>query len=101
MDTFLAIILVLYANTQKVTTACVTLCLIQIDWTKDPRFCIGWVVLVVGFLINVSSDNILIHLRQPGETGYKIPRGGLFRYVSCPHYLGEIIEWTGFALLSW
>jgi steroid 5-alpha reductase family enzyme len=40
-------------------------------------------------------------LRKPGETGYKIPIRGLFRYVSCPNLFGEIIEWTGFALMLW
>jgi steroid 5-alpha reductase family enzyme len=30
---------------------------------------------------------------------YRIPRGGLFEWVSCPHYLGEIIIYVGFALL--
>jgi steroid 5-alpha reductase family enzyme len=49
----------------------------------------------------VASDNILIKLRAPGETGYKIPHGGLFRYVSCPNYLGEIVEWIGFAMMAW
>jgi hypothetical protein len=31
---------------------------------------------------------------------YHIPKGGLFEYVSCPHYLGEIIEWIGFYIAS-
>jgi len=51
--------------------------------------------------INVSSDNILIHLRKPGETGYVIPDKGFFRLVSCPNHFGEIIEWFGFALMTW
>ncbi|MCB1614616.1 MAG: DUF1295 domain-containing protein [Pseudomonadales bacterium] len=72
-----------------------------IEWLWDPRFFIGTVVFFFGFYINVSSDNILINLRGPGETGYKIPRGGFYKYVSCPNYFGEIVEWCGFALMSW
>ena len=30
-----------------------------------------------------------------------MPRGGLFRYVSCPNYLGEILEWLGWAVATW
>ncbi|MBW2713856.1 MAG: DUF1295 domain-containing protein, partial [Deltaproteobacteria bacterium] len=41
------------------------------------------------------------NLRKPGETGYKIPYGGFYRWVSSPNYLGEIIEWAGFAMLTW
>jgi 3-oxo-5-alpha-steroid 4-dehydrogenase 1 len=72
-----------------------------IEWLYDPRFVLGALLFVAGFAINVTSDNILINLRGPGETGYKIPRGGLFEYVSCPNFFGEIVEWTGFALMSW
>ena len=31
---------------------------------------------------------------------YRIPRGGGFDYVSCPHYLGEIVIYLGFAVLA-
>ena len=31
---------------------------------------------------------------------YSIPEGGMFEYVSCANYFGEIIEWTGFAIAS-
>lgn len=66
-----------------------------------PRFIVGAVLFVWGVYINWDHDNRLIHLRQPGETDYKIPEGGLFEYVSCPNLLGEIIEWTGFAIMCW
>ena len=44
------------------------------------------------------SDQLLVNLRKPGETGYKIPVGGLFDYVTGANFFGEIVEWTGFAL---
>ena len=31
---------------------------------------------------------------------YKIPTGGLFPYISTPHYLFELIAWFGIALIS-
>lgn len=71
------------------------------SWLFDPRLWFGTVLFVVGHAVNRRSDDILIHLRKPGETGYRIPQGGLFRWVSCPNYLGEIIEWAGFALAAW
>ena len=71
------------------------------EWLYDPRFLLGMGLFIAGLAINITSDNILITLRASGETGYKIPQGGLFRYVSCPHYLGECMEWIGFAIMSW
>lgn len=70
-------------------------------WLRDPRFLLGAALFAAGYFINQQSDHILFHLRKPGETGYKIPKGGLYGLVSCPNYLGEIIEWSGFALASW
>lgn len=72
-----------------------------IEWLYDPRFIIGLSMFIAGFAINIHSDNILINLREPGESAYKIPHGGFFKWVSCPNYMGEIIEWTGFAIMTW
>ncbi|KNC46340.1 5alpha-reductase I [Thecamonas trahens ATCC 50062] len=58
----------------------------------------GLVLFVVGMAINIHSDSILLNLRKPGETGYVIPRGGMFDYVSGANFFGEIVEWLGFAL---
>ena len=46
------------------------------------------------------SDSILASLRAPGETGYKIPHGGLFCLLSAPNYFGETLEWCGFAAFA-
>jgi len=70
-------------------------------WLQDPRFIGGIIVFFTGMFINMQSDNILIHLRKPGETGYVIPKGGLFRFISCPNHFGEILEWFGYALMTW
>lgn len=71
------------------------------QWLMQPHFIIGMVLFVVGMYINWRADTILINLRKPGETGYKIPRGFLFDYVASPNLFGEIIEWGGFALMAW
>jgi steroid 5-alpha reductase family enzyme len=71
------------------------------QWLSSPSFLTGGLLFVTGMAINIKSDNILIHLRKPGETGYKIPEGFLFEFISTPNLLGEIIEWTGFALMAW
>ena len=63
-------------------------------------FMAGAVLFVLGLGLNIHSDALLRALRKPGETGYRIPEGGVFRWVSCPNYLGEILEWTGFALMA-
>ncbi len=71
------------------------------SWFMDWRFITGFILFFLGVWINWKSDNILIHLRKPDETDYKIPLGWLFRYISCPNMLGELLEWAGFAILCW
>ena len=71
------------------------------QWLIDPRFIIGTALFICGFVINRQSDYILSKLRTSGETGYKIPQGGLYRWISCPNYFGEIVIWTGWAIATW
>jgi 3-oxo-5-alpha-steroid 4-dehydrogenase 1 len=70
-------------------------------WLMDPRFLAGAFLFLSGFTINIRADRTLFRLRAPGETGYKIPHGGLYRWVSCPNYLGELLEWIGWAIATW
>ncbi|HEY0274180.1 MAG TPA: 3-oxo-5-alpha-steroid 4-dehydrogenase [Chitinophaga sp.] len=71
------------------------------NWCASPAFITGCILYITGMLINWRTDYQLIHLRGKGETGYKIPQKGLFQYVTSPNLLGEIVEWSGYALLTW
>jgi 3-oxo-5-alpha-steroid 4-dehydrogenase 1 len=71
------------------------------NWFADPRFVVGVALFLVGYALNQQSDIILRRLRAPGESGYRIPYGGAFGLVSCPNYFGELVEWLGWALLTW
>jgi 3-oxo-5-alpha-steroid 4-dehydrogenase 1 len=71
-----------------------------IAWLWSPAFIIGLTLFVTGYRINRWADRVLANLRAPGETGYKIPRGGLYELISCPNYFGELLEWTGFPFVA-
>jgi hypothetical protein len=72
-----------------------------VRWFADPRFLAGVLLFGFGLWLNLNSDHRLRSLRGPGQTGYRVPHGGGFRWVSCPNYLGEIVEWGGWALATW
>jgi hypothetical protein len=65
---------------------------------------IGLLLFFGGLALNIQSDATIRELRRNqefnGKGHYGIPQGGLFHYVSNPHYLGEIIEWLGWAILT-
>ncbi|XP_071181581.1 uncharacterized protein [Mytilus edulis] len=71
----------------------------------DPRFIIGIVLFIVGYIINKWADWKLRSLRDrkgdDGSTGYYIPYGGLFELVTCPNYFGEFVEWIGWSIATW
>ncbi|KAH7514581.1 hypothetical protein FEM48_Zijuj11G0104700 [Ziziphus jujuba var. spinosa] len=64
------------------------------------RFLGGLVIFLGGMAVNIWSDRVLVGLKREGG-GYKVPRGGWFELVSCPNYFGEIMEWFGWAVMTW
>jgi 3-oxo-5-alpha-steroid 4-dehydrogenase 1 len=73
----------------------------DVAWLADPRFVAGVLLFAAGFVVNQHADATLFALRRTTENGYGVPVGGLYRWVSCPNYLGEILEWSGWALATW
>lgn len=68
----------------------------------DPRFIIGVILFISGYVINRWADWKLRSLRHTsGEQDYHIPYGLLFNYIACPNYLGEMIEWAGWTVMTW
>jgi 3-oxo-5-alpha-steroid 4-dehydrogenase 1 len=65
------------------------------------HFISGLIIFCLGFYLHTRSDQIIRHLRSDDFAGYRIPQGGLFKWVSNPHYLGEMVQWSGWAILTW
>ena len=73
----------------------------SVSWLWTPQFVIGAVIFFGGMALNIQSDKIILNLRPPGDSKHYLPEKGLFKYVTGAHYLGELIEWIGFAILTW
>ncbi len=67
------------------------------DAAWSPRVVAGLAVWLFGWLNVMRADLILINLRKPGETGYKIPRGGMFEFVSAGNYASGGADGVGLA----
>jgi len=72
------------------------------SWFYSWQFILGFCLFLAGFIINLHSDHIIRNLRKDeNDTKHYLPKGGLFNYVTSANYFGEIIEWLGFAILTW
>lgn len=76
------------------------------SWFADPRFLVGIALYYAGLAANLHADHILRVLRtvdevRRGERVYRIPSGGLFRWVTNASYFAELVFWSGFALFTW
>lgn len=65
------------------------------------HFIMGAIIFIAGFIMHVHSDAVIRGLRDGGGHGYAVPRGGMFRWVGSPNYLGEMIQWSGWAIMTW
>ncbi len=74
------------------------------DFQEGAQYLLRWNVLlglllfVAGMVINLHSDYVIRHLRKPGDTRHYLPEKGMYRLVTSANYLGEIMEWVGYAL---
>lgn len=71
-----------------------------VQWFASPWFIGGVFLFFLGMAVNWHSDYVIRHLRKPGDTRHYLPRKGMYRYVTSANYLGEIVEWTGWAMLT-
>ena len=90
-------------NVINVTLQCIWIFILgeySDNWITSPFFLAGLFLFVLGMMININSDNILMKLRNDQGSGYHVPKGFLYKYISCPNYFGELVEWLGWALLT-
>lgn len=74
----------------------------DIAWLWSPQFLIGLAIFVMGFYTNLRSDYIIRHLRKDeNDNNHYLPSGFMFDYVTSANYFGELLEWLGFAILTW
>ncbi|MCL1969045.1 MAG: DUF1295 domain-containing protein [Bacteroidetes bacterium] len=72
------------------------------NWFLSWQFIFGICLFIGGYIINLYSDYIIRHLRKdPNDTKHYFPKGFMFKYVTSANYFGELIEWLGFAILTW
>jgi protein-S-isoprenylcysteine O-methyltransferase Ste14 len=71
-----------------------------VEWLFDFRFILGVFIFLTGFAVNLWADYTMKRQKSTSKA-YVIPYGGLYHWISCPNYLGEIIEWIGWAIMTW
>ncbi len=71
------------------------------QWLTAPAFIVGLALFIGGAALNIWADYRLRYLRNKDAGRGVVPSGGAFDIVCWPNLSGEIIEWIGFALLTW
>ena len=62
----------------------------SVSWSAWP----ATLILVVAWYQQLEAHKEFARLKMKNSAGHSIPSGGLFEYVSCPHYLCEVIIYT-------
>lgn len=71
-----------------------------VSYLHTASFIAGIIIFFLGLSINWHSDYIIRHLRKPGDTRHYLPKKGMYKWVTCGNYFGELLEWTGFAIMT-
>lgn len=90
-------------NASLISTWCFYLCpapFYSYSYFMSPAFIIGSLIFLIGFIANIDSDAYIRRLRKVGDTKHYFPHCHLYRFVSSANYLGEMVEWLGFAILT-
>ena len=69
-------------------------------WFGQPLSVAGLFLFFLGMAVNLHSDHVIRNLRPAGDTRHYLPQKGMYRFVTSGNYFGELVEWTGFALLT-
>lgn len=72
----------------------------SMEWLYSPFFIAGIIIFFTGMAINLHSDHVIRNLRPKGDTRHYLPQKGMYRLVTSGNYFGELLEWTGFAILT-
>ena len=72
----------------------------EVSWLLSSNFLLGLIIFILGMVINIHSDKILLRISKE-KKGYQIPYGGFYKWITSPNYFGEIIEWIGWAIMTW
>lgn len=76
------------------------------DFSEGASYLLRWnsvlgiFLFIIGIIINWHSDHVIRKLRKPGDTRHYLPKKGMYRYVTSANYLGELMEWVGFAFAA-
>ncbi len=71
------------------------------DYIYNWNFSAGLMLFLFGFWANKKSDHVLQKIKKKNGSGhYEIPDEFLYRYISCPNYFSESLQWLGWAVMT-
>lgn len=69
-------------------------------YLRNAACWLGMLLFFAGMAVNWHSDSVIRRLRKPGDTNHYLPQKGMYRWVTSANYFGELLEWTGFAVMT-
>jgi len=83
------------AAANSVSTSEMSVSFFSVSWQAWA----GTLVFLAAWHQQLQAHKIFAQLKLKNSNKHSIPEGGLFKYVSCPHYLCEIIIYTSLLLV--